>query len=238
MKRNIILGALVLAALCTFSTPAFAQRGRVGYAGGYRAGYGGYRGGYNGYRGGYYNGYRGGYYGGYRGGYYGGYGYGTGVGFGVGLSTGLLLGNTYGGYGYGGYSPYYGGYNSYGYAPSATYIAPSAAYVDPGYPSLSAAPADSSRESAYYAPEVADNAAHLRILAPADAKVWVGGVETGRTGPDRSFASPPLIPGKTYTYEVKARWMDAGQPVERTRQVKVEANRTTTVSFDKLAESR
>ena len=242
MKRNIIMGALVLAALCTFSTPAFAQRGRGGYGGGRGGSYGGYRGGnYGAYHGGY-GGYNHGY-GGYNHGYYG-------SGYGVGLGTGLVLGSTLGyrGYGYGGYggyAPYYGGYNSYGYVPSTTYIAPSTTYIEPGYPSLSAAPDVSSRESGYYAPQVADsaprvadNAAHLRILAPADAKVWVGGVETGQTGTDRSFASPALTPGRTYTYEVKARWTEDGSPVEQTRQVKVEANRTATVEFGRPAANR
>ena len=99
MKRNIIMGAVVLAASLRLLDPGAspssvasashrggavrATRGGVGvYRGGY---YGGYRGGFGGYRGGY-----------YRGGYPGYYGYGTG--FGIGLGTGLLLGNTYGGY--------------------------------------------------------------------------------------------------------------------------------------------
>jgi uncharacterized protein (TIGR03000 family) len=248
MKRNIIMGALVLAALCAFSTPAFAQRGRGGYRGGagvYRGGAGVYRGGYGGY-----NGYRGGYYGG---------GYGSG--FGLGLGTGVIVGSTlggyrgygyggYGGYGYGGYAPYSSGYGSYGYVPSTTYIAPSATYidpsttyVDPGYPSLSADPAISSRESGYYAPQTTenvpqadDNAAHVRVLAPADAQVWIGGVETSQTGTDRVFTSPALEPGKSYTYEVKARWMESGRPVEQTRRVKVQANQTTTVDFARVPE--
>ena len=57
-------------------------------------------------------------------------------------------------------------------------------------------------------------------------------------GADRSFASPALTPGKTYTYEVKARWMEDGQPVEQTRRVKVEANRTSTVEFGQPATNR
>ena len=178
----------------------------------------------------------------------------TATGFGVGVGTGLLLGGAYrGGYGYGGYggyAPYSSGYNSYGYAPSTTYIPPSTAYVDPsatygdpstpyvdpGYPSLSADPAVSSRESGYYAPEAADNAAHVRVVAPADAKVWIGGAETSQTGMDRVFTSPALEPGKSYTYEVKARWMEAGKPVEQTRRVKVQANQTTTVDFGRASE--
>jgi len=240
MRRNIILGALTLTAIIAFSTPAFAQRGGRGGGGGgggaYRGG-GGYRGGYGGYHGGY---------GGYRGGYNGGY-YRPGIGFGIGLGTGLGLGYGLGGYGYrGGYGSGYGGYSSgYGgtyYAPSVTYVEPSttyappATYVDPGYPQVEGVPADSSRDSLYYAPEPVDNTARLRILVPADAKVWVGGQETGQRGQEREFGSPPLTPGKSYTYEVKAQWMEAGEPVEKTRQVKVMANRTTTVDFGPVPE--
>jgi uncharacterized protein (TIGR03000 family) len=242
MKRNIIMGALALAAICAFTTPASAQRYRGGY-GGYRGGYGGYNRGYSGYNRGY-DGYRGyGGYGGYRGGYgYGyGYGYGTGVGYGVGLSSGIILGNALGGYGYGysGYAPTYSGYS--GYAPtysgtSGYNYVPSTTYVNPGILSAANPPVDSSRESLYYAPETLDNTARLRILLPANAKVWVGGHETGQSGSDREFTSPPLTPGKAYTYEVKARWMVSGEPREQTRKVTVHANQTTTVDFGRVAE--
>ena len=256
MKRNIFLGAFALTALLLYSAPADAQRGRGGVGGGgYRGGSGGYRGGAGGYNGAY----RGGY-GGYRGGYggYGGYGYRPGVSCGIGLGTGLGIGyglGNYGrgGYGYGGsgygyssgYAPTYGGYY---YAPSTTYVpstvyvepsttyAPSATYVDEGYPQVAGAPADSSRDSLYYAPEPVDNTARLRILVPAGAKVWVGGQETAQSGQEREFGSPPLTPGKSYTYEVKAQWMENGQPVEKTRKVKVMANQTTTVDFGPVPE--
>ena len=217
MQRKIILGALALAAALAFTTPASAAPYRGGYGG-----YGGYYGGYGGYRGGY-------------GGYYGGYGYRPGLSIGIGLGGyGYAQGYGYSGYGY---VPSYG-YSGYNYVPSYSnynYV-PSTRYLDSGYPDVARAPADSSRESLYYAPESEDNAAHLRILVPADAKVWVGGMETTKRGQERDFASPALTPGKAYTYEVKARWMQAGEPVERTRRVKVMANQTTTVDFGQVAE--
>jgi len=229
--------------------------GGRGYSGGGGRGFsgGGYGGGYRGgYGGGFNNGYRGGYGGGYNNGYR---GYGSG--FGVGVGTGILLGSALGGYrgGYGGYrggygsvySGYgsgYGGYSAYNYVPSTTYV-PSTAYVpsttyvdpgyggvvDPGYGGVAGALGQADRQSLYYGPEQEDNAAHIRVLVPEDAQVWVGGQETGQRGQERDFASPVLTPGKTYSYEVKARWMQDGQPVERTRQVKVQANQTTTVDF-------
>jgi uncharacterized protein (TIGR03000 family) len=242
MRRNIILSALALTAIFAFSSPASAQHGRGGNGGG-RGGNGGGRGFSGGGNRGGYSGYRGGY-SGYRGGYggYGGYGYGSGLGYGIGLSSGIALGSTLGGYGYGGYGygSGYSGYSGYNYVPSTTSLAqgvvPSTGYIDQGYPGNTIAPADSSRQSLYYAPETADNTAHLRVMVPADAKVWVGGVETNKQGSDRDFNSPALTPGKTYTYEVKARWMQAGEPVEKTRKVKVIANQTTTVDFGPIPE--
>ena len=144
-----------------------------------------------------------------------------------------------GGYGYGSYgynSGYALGYSSYAPSYSGYNYVPATRYIDPGYPGIALAPADSSRESLYYAPEATDNTAHLRILVPADAKLWVGGMQTEKLGIEHDFNSPALTPGKSYTYEVKARWMQAGQPVERTRKVKVMANRTTTIDFGPLAE--
>lgn len=259
MLRNFIWGALALSALVAFTTSADAQRLRIGVGGGYGGG-GYYGGGYGGrgYSSGYGNyggrGYSSGYgnYGGYR-------SYNPGVSLGIGIGIGA--GSRYGGYGYSpnysgysaynyspiysgyrgyGYTPNYSGYSNYAYAPSSSgysnYAVPATTYIDPGYPSITAASADSGRQSLYYAPDQVDNAARLRVLVPAGATVWVGGVETNQSGMEREFNSPALTPGKAYSYEVKARWMAAGEPVEQTRKVKVMANQTTTVDFGKVPE--
>ena len=247
MQRKIILGVLALTAALALTTSASAgpyRGGYGGYRGGYGGGYGGYGGGYGGYNHGYSSGYGGYNHGGYSGYNHGGYGGYGGYGYRPSLSIGIGLGG-YSGYGYGysgyNYAPSYG-YSSYGYAPNySSYVpsyssnsyVPSTTYVDPG---VARAQVDSSRESLYYAPESTDNVATLRILVPTDAKVWVGGMETTKRGPERDFASPVLTPGKGYTYEVKARWMQAGEPVEQTRRVKVMANQTTTVDFGQVAE--
>lgn len=225
MKRNIIAAALTLAALCVFSPPASAAIFGFGVGGPY----GGYVGGTFGspFGSGYYapfgyarNAYA----------YPGYYGPGSTQVYGSGLGAGIL---DYSRSGYG----YYPGYG-YPYPTVRTYVAPTVRYVAPVYPSLATIPAPSSRSSLYYAPEVPDDTAHVRYLGPADAKLWIGGVETSKTGSERDFTTPPLVPGKSYTYEVKARWVESGEPVERTRKVKVEANRTTVIDFDRLAEKK
>jgi uncharacterized protein (TIGR03000 family) len=205
-----ILLSLTLAALAWTAAPALAQRGGRGGRGG---GGGVARGG--GYRGGYGYG-RGGYgYGGYgRGGYYGWGGYGWG-----GIYPYYGYGYGYGGYPYDGLSAYSYYPNYYGYGNGTpTYLYPNAPVtID-------------TRASAYYAPPT-DNSAMIHLRVPDNATVWVDGDRTQQTGSDRNFSTPSLTPGKTFEYQIKARWMEDGKPVEKTRTVDVRANQTSNVDF-------
>lgn len=45
--------------------------------------------------------------------------------------------------------------------------------------------------------------------------------------------SPALPAGKNFTYEIKARWMENGKPVEQTRSIHVQANAWQVVDFTK-----
>ena len=81
-----------------------------------------------------------------------------------------------------------------------------------------------------------DNVARIRILVPAGARGWVDNQETMQTGTDRSFDSPPLTPGKEYTYNVTARWTcPDGKEVVKTRQVDVQANAAVSVDLTQPA---
>jgi uncharacterized protein (TIGR03000 family) len=51
--------------------------------------------------------------------------------------------------------------------------------------------------------------------------VWVDGTRTWKTGPDRNFVTPPLKPGTAFEYQIKARWMEDGKPVEGTFPFKI-----------------
>jgi uncharacterized protein (TIGR03000 family) len=81
------------------------------------------------------------------------------------------------------------------------------------------------------APKRADNLGHVHVLVAADALVWFNDIPTNRTGGERDFTTPPLPPGSTSSYDVRARWVEDGRPVERTFQINVQPNRTTTVDF-------
>ena len=230
-KRNsIALTALVLGALLLAAAPVSAARyggysGNTGYRGGY-SGYTGYRGGYSGYSG-YNNGYRGGYRGydndyrggysgynnGYRSGFYGGYDGYNGFGYRPGISIG-----------FGSYPAY--NYSSYGYAPSVQYSTPSYYYT----PSTTiVTPEPNIAQASFTQP---DDRAHLEVRVPAmDAQVLFDGDPTRQQGMDRMFVSPPLTPGKSFTYSIEARWMENGRMVTQSRSVPVSAGQTATVDF-------
>jgi uncharacterized protein (TIGR03000 family) len=169
--------------------------------GGGARGGGGYRGGSAGYRGGY-AGYRGYGYGGYR------------------------------GYGYGGYRGYgYGGYGVYPLVGGLGYYYPDYYYPDYSYPSV---PAPTVYQSFYTAPPavtVPTNTALIDVSVPADAAVWIDGNPTTQTGATRAYVTPALTPGQKYSYELKARWMENGQPVEKTQKVSFLAGNQVQVNF-------
>ena len=74
----------------------------------------------------------------------------------------------------------------------------------------------------------------LTVLVPkADAEVMLGETATVSKGMERVFQSPPLDPGTTYHYTVKARWMEDGKVVEQKRDVPVKAGGTVKVDFKK-----
>jgi uncharacterized protein (TIGR03000 family) len=127
---------------------------------------------------------------------------------------------------YGYRSPYGGGY----YARPYAYYAPRYSYYMPDY-SMPTAPF-----SYYYPPQLltaaeAQSRATVEIRVPAHAEVWFDGDRTSQTGSDRSFVSPPLQTGRSYTYDVRARWKEGDQVVDQTRPVKVQAGRRTAVDF-------
>jgi uncharacterized protein (TIGR03000 family) len=187
-----------------------------GHVGGYRGGWVGHVGGYRGGWGGYHN-YG---WGGYRSGW-GGWPY---IGFGLGYPY-------YSGYGYG--SPYYS--SSYYVSPiysSNYYVEPyysSVPVYTPGYVESSYAPVVTNPPASTTTTTVAPATVEVRV--PANAEVWFGDFKTSQTGSDRVFSSPPLPRDRDYTYQVRARWMENGQPVERTREVHVTGGQSQVVDF-------
>jgi uncharacterized protein (TIGR03000 family) len=83
----------------------------------------------------------------------------------------------------------------------------------------------------------ADNKAHIWVRVPADAEIWVNGVKTRQTGETRYFFSPPLTPGKKYSYQMRLRWTKDGKPVEQTQRILVQAGETIRRDFTRSVKS-
>jgi uncharacterized protein (TIGR03000 family) len=87
-------------------------------------------------------------------------------------------------------------------------------------------------QSYYAAPQ--QNAVLLDVRVPVeDAEVLIDGTPTRLRGHMRQFYSPPLEPGKTFTYEVTAKFTQDGKPVTRTERQEVRAGERYTIDFTK-----
>ena len=134
------------------------------------------------------------------------------------------------------------GYHRYGWSPrfyrrawSADYYYPSAwAYSYP-YTGSYYYPNAETSYSAYYSPPatVDANAVTIRMAVPSGARVWFDGEATSQTGADREFVSPPLTPGREYTYHVRVQWEENGKTMERNREVPVHAGDRINLNIDK-----
>jgi uncharacterized protein (TIGR03000 family) len=99
---------------------------------------------------------------------------------------------------------------------------------------------------AYYAPAVRtsaggeeeseiggqNTAARIDVTVPTNAEVWLDGHKTQQTGAARSFITPPIQAGKSFSYDLRVRWTTAaGFVVDVTRPIQVQAGRQTVVGF-------
>jgi uncharacterized protein (TIGR03000 family) len=120
-----------------------------------------------------------------------------------------------------------------------------APYVPASYASVAAVAIDTParmREKAYVGLDVApvEPAAFARaevevFLPNPDAEVWFEGVKMLPIGSKRTFYTPPLERGGRYAYEVRARWLENGEPRTATREVEVRAGGSAAVDFTRAA---
>jgi uncharacterized protein (TIGR03000 family) len=129
-------------------------------------------------------------------------------------------------YSYYGYNTPYAGTYFYGWPSYSGYPA----YY--GATPVSSVPPSSTYRSSASEMQQASTASSITVHVPADAEVWFGGKLTMQTGAERHFVSPPLQPGVPYFYAIRARWLENGQVVERTRQVPVRSGTQVSVSFN------
>jgi len=134
---------------------------------------------------------------------------------------GTVFGPGYSGATYAGYratTPSSWAATSYNYVaffpPTFTGLSPAAAPPSP--------PTDTS---------LAGRRAVVQVEVPDNATVWFNGAQTKQGGTMRTFETPALDSGITYTYDVKARWEENGKPVERTQRIEVYPGGRVTVAF-------
>ncbi len=72
---------------------------------------------------------------------------------------------------------------------------------------------------------------YVEVRTPASAEVMFDGAKTTQMGSDRFFVSPPLKPGQSFTYEIKAKWNVNGEEVAVSRTVPVHAGETVMVDL-------
>jgi uncharacterized protein (TIGR03000 family) len=215
-RKVISFGSLLLlAGAVVLATPGLGQAQHGGGHGGGGHGGGGHFGGghFGGARfgGGHFGGAR---FGGFRGG-----------GFPRFFGSGFYPSYYYPYYGY----PDYSDSSSYDSSPSyglGSGSAPDLRYFD-SYGGVAPPPAVSPDT----APALADTTARVTVNVPADAEIWFEGTKTTSTGSVREYRSPPLEPGSTYTYEIRARWNENGHEVDQTQKVGVTAGSQAIVSF-------
>jgi uncharacterized protein (TIGR03000 family) len=83
-----------------------------------------------------------------------------------------------------------------------------------------------------------NDAGFIVRLPDPKAEVWFQDHKTQQSGKVRQFESESLNPNQTYTFEVRARWMENGQQKDQTRHVQARAGQSVTVDFTNSATER
>jgi uncharacterized protein (TIGR03000 family) len=94
------------------------------------------------------------------------------------------------------------------------------------------APYPATADNSGQAPSVGDSKARIEVLLPdPEAQVLMDGYRTSSTGTNRVFETPPLSPGKIYSYRLAASWAENGKFVTREKEVMVAPGKVTVVDF-------
>jgi uncharacterized protein (TIGR03000 family) len=73
--------------------------------------------------------------------------------------------------------------------------------------------------------------ATIKVLIRGDARLAIDDFETRQTGPERRFETPPLPPGRTFSYTLTAVWKEDERPIKRMAVATVRAGKETTVDL-------
>jgi uncharacterized protein (TIGR03000 family) len=130
---------------------------------------------------------------------------------------------------------YGGGYGTPAYA-SGGYTMPAYAFGTPviGPDGTMVASPGTTYQSGYFSPGGENGRAPATIVVhlPADARLTFDGDTTRSTGTTRTFETPPLEPGKTFSYRLEAVLDRNGEKERTSRNVEVRAGRPAEVYLD------
>lgn len=77
-----------------------------------------------------------------------------------------------------------------------------------------------------------DTSVRISAKVPAHAEVWIGDQKMTQTGSQRQFVSPPIPKEDShFYYDVRVRWQEDGQEVERTRRIYFQSGDRVTIRF-------
>jgi len=82
----------------------------------------------------------------------------------------------------------------------------------------------------------ADSPAHVTVLLPEGARLWVDNVRVPSTSARRSFDTPKLKAGLTYYYTLQAEMNLGSEPRRESRRIHVAAGKQVTVDFRNLVQ--
>jgi uncharacterized protein (TIGR03000 family) len=119
-----------------------------------------------------------------------------------------------------------------GYLPTFSRAVPPPLYYSNLQPLVPSSPYDLPALSTEEEQEEAAHTASIQVRVPTNAEIWFENQKTRQSGALRNFISPPLETGKTFTYDVHARWTDSsGKVIDQTKQVEVQAGKRSTADF-------
>src|SRR5262249_33443113 len=88
-------------------------------------------------------------------------------------------------------------------------------------------------QTGFMSPSMNGNEILLHVNVPdSNANIWIENVQMSLMGFDRTFVSPPMQSGKTYTYTIRASWMENGREVSQEKKLDVQPGQEYTVTFE------
>jgi uncharacterized protein (TIGR03000 family) len=129
--------------------------------------------------------------------------------------------------GFGGYS-YYPYYPTYGYSQPNVIVNNNYIFPEPYIPSrtlMELPPLPNSHP----------NTARLTLAIPRGADVFVDGKKFEVAEAERTFESPDLKPGESFTFDVRVSWTENGKTVEEKRTLHVKAGEHQSLQYKSFA---